>query len=34
MTYHYEFIMKLDAEYEKNLEFMVYATVQPNWWVF
>ncbi len=25
--------MKLDAEYEKTLEFMVCAVVQPNWWV-
>jgi hypothetical protein len=36
MTYKYEFVIKLNAEYaeyEKSLEFMVYAVVQPNWWV-
>ena len=33
MTYQHEFVMKLDAEYEKTLEFMVCAIVQPNWWV-
>ena len=33
MTYQHEFVMKLSAEYEKNLEFTVCAVVQPNWWV-
>ena len=33
MTYQHEFVMKLNAECEKNLEFTVCATVQPNQWV-
>ena len=33
MTYQHEFVMKLSAEYEKHLEFIVYAIVQPNQWV-
>jgi hypothetical protein len=33
MTYRHEFVMKLNAEYEKNIEFMVCAVVQPNRWV-
>ena len=33
MTYQHEFVMKLNPEYEKHLEFTVCAVVQPNWWV-
>jgi len=33
MTYQYKFVMKLNAEYEKHLEFTVYTIVQPNQWV-
>jgi hypothetical protein len=33
MTYQHEFVMKLNPEYEKHLEFTVCAVVQPNRWV-
>jgi hypothetical protein len=33
MTYQHEFVMKLNLEYEKHLEFTVCAIVQPNRWV-
>ena len=33
MTYQHKFVMKLILEYEKHLEFMVCAVVQPNRWV-
>jgi hypothetical protein len=33
MTYQHEFVMKLNPEYEKHLEFTVCAVVQPNQWV-
>ena len=33
MTYQHEFVMKLNPEYEKHLEFTVCAIVQPNRWV-
>ena len=34
MTYQQKFVMKLNPEYEKHLEFTVCAIVQPNRWVF
>jgi hypothetical protein len=33
MTYQHKFVMKLNLEYEKHLEFMVYAVMQPSQWV-
>ena len=33
MTYQHEFVIRLNTEYEKDLEFMVCAVVQPNHWV-
>jgi hypothetical protein len=33
MTYQQKFVMKLNPEYEKHLEFTVCAVVQPNRWV-
>jgi hypothetical protein len=33
MTYQHEFVIRLNAEHEKDLEFTVYAAVQPNRWV-